>query len=151
MTEFKSIFKFLATKMPSAVANVNGKAGLFGRVEFFQMKKGVIVVCEFSNLPQTETNIFAFHIHENGNCDDNFSQTGGHFNPTDMPHPKHVGDLPPLFAFEGEAFAAFFDGNFDISDIIGKSIVVHENLDDFTSQPSGNSGEKIACGVIKRF
>ena len=59
------------------------------------------------------------------------------------------GDLPPLLGNNGYAWTAFFDKRFTIDEIIGKSIIIHNMRDDFTSQPSGDSGTKIGCGVIK--
>ena len=74
----------------------------------------------------------------------------GHFNPGGMSHPFHAGDLPPLLSNQGYAWTAFFDRRFTIEEIIGKSVVIHAHADDFTTQPSGNSGNPIACGEIRR-
>ena len=72
-----------------------------------------------------------------------------HYNPKDCPHPYHAGDMPPLFGNNGEAFMAFMTDRFTVEEIIGKTVIIHSNPDDFTTQPGGNSGEKIACGKIK--
>lgn len=95
-----------------------------------------------------------FHIHENGVCmigdpNDPFMSAGGHWNPTDQPHGNHAGDFPVLFSMNGTADMDFFTDKFKVSDVIGKSVVIHQNPDDYRSQPSGNSGKKLACGVIK--
>jgi Cu-Zn family superoxide dismutase len=58
--------------------------------------------------------------------------------------------MPPLFAGTGRAFLAFFTDRFTVDEIIGRTVVVHAKPDDFTTQPSGNSGSKIACGQIRR-
>ena len=63
-------------------------------------------------------------------------------------HPYHAGDLPPLFSANGLGFSAFLTNRFVAEEIKGKTIIIHSNPDDFTTQPSGNSGIKIACGVI---
>ena len=63
-------------------------------------------------------------------------------------HPYHAGDMPPLFAVGSRAFLAFFTDRFTASEIFGKTVIVHDGRDDFTTQPSGNAGKKIACGVI---
>lgn len=74
----------------------------------------------------------------------------GHFNPGGMPHPFHAGDFPPLLSNQGYAWTAFFDRRFTLEEIIGKTVVIHAHADNFTSQPSGNSGNAIACGEIRR-
>ncbi|MCX7614928.1 MAG: superoxide dismutase family protein, partial [Clostridiales bacterium] len=65
-------------------------------------------------------------------------------------HPGHAGDLPPLFGNYGHAFMAVFTGRVSVSEIIGRTVIIHASPDDFTTQPSGNSGKKIACGQIYR-
>ncbi len=74
----------------------------------------------------------------------------GHFNPGGMSHPFHAGDFPPLLSNQGYAWTAFFDRRFTIDEIIGKTVVIHSRPDDFSSQPSGNSGNPLACGEIRR-
>lgn len=115
---------------------------------------GVWVEVEVSGLPykasRNRSNFYGLHIHEFGNCSLPFDQTGDHYNPENMPHPNHAGDLPPLLGNDGYAFSLVFTNRFHIRDVIGKSIVIHSQRDDFTSQPSGDAGEKIGCGVIRR-
>ena len=150
----KKIFHFLLNHNPHAIAKVRGGENnmeLSGLVEFYKLPNGVMVVADIDNLPKSQTNIFAFHIHEGSSCDDNFNKTGGHLNPDNSPHPRHMGDLPPLFSSDGNAWQAFFTNKFNIYDIVGKTVVIHDGYDDFTSQPAGNSGQKIACGEIKKF
>lgn len=137
---------------PEATAQVAGGSqtpDLFGSVKFYQMRNNVLVVADIFGLPESETGIFALHIHQGGSCGGvGFSDTGSHFNPTDAPHPRHAGDLPPLFSCGGKAFLAVLTDRFRIEDIIGRTVVIHLRPDDFTTQPSGNAGDKIACGVI---
>ena len=78
-----------------------------------------------------------------------FANTMGRYNPDMCMHPYHAGDMPPLFANNGHAFMMFLTDRFTINEIIGKTIILHSEPDDFHSQPSGNSGNKIACGVIE--
>ncbi|MBO5065716.1 MAG: superoxide dismutase family protein [Clostridia bacterium] len=111
------------------------------------------IVCLPTNKDLCESPVFAFHIHEGKACgslcgDEPFKDAGAHFNPCDCPHPYHKGDLPPLFGANGKAFSMFLTDRFKVADTIGKTVVIHKNSDDFTTQPSGNSGERIACGVI---
>ncbi len=119
--------------------------GLHGTVSFSRMKKGVLITAEIFGLPYSAEgfDIYAFHIHD-GVC----GGEGGHYNPGKMLHPYHAGDLPPLFGNSGYAYMSVFTERLSMEELAGKSIVIHRNPDDFTTQPSGNAGEKIACGNI---
>lgn len=152
-------FTDILSYVPSAVAFVRGDSlhqEINGKVRFYQTPKGVIVVAEISGLPVPEqkcgNDIFAFHIHSGGSCtgndEDAFADVGTHYNPTDCPHPYHAGDMPPLFSANGTAFLAFLTDRFDVNKIIGKTVILHDSPDDFSTQPSGNAGKKIACGEI---
>ena len=68
----------------------------------------------------------------------------------DQVHPKHAGDLPPLMGCQGNAYLAVKTDRFIVHDIIGKTVVIHSDPDDFHTQPAGNAGKKIACGVIRK-
>lgn len=85
-----------------------------------------------------------------GNSTDEFADAKGHYNPENCPHPYHAGDLPPLLENNGYSYMSVFLNKFKVKDIIGKVIIIHDMPDDFTTQPSGNSGTKIACGEIKK-
>lgn len=133
-----------------AVAYVCGGRGLSGEVRFFQEPGSVLVEAEISGLPQnSKTGFFALHIHEGDNCGgEAFAGTGGHYNPRKELHPLHPGDLPPLLLSCGGAYLAVRTDRFCVKDIIGRTVVIHDGADDFRSQPAGNAGTKIACGVI---
>ncbi len=95
-----------------------------------------------------------FHIHENGNCEigdpeNPFLAAGGHWNPYNQPHGNHAGDFPVLFSNQGRAKMTFFTDKFKPYEVIGKSIIIHENPDDYRTQPAGNAGKRLACGLIK--
>ena len=103
-----------------------------------------------------------FHIHEKGDCSaaDGMS-AGGHFNPTGKPHgdpnvpDHHAGDMPMLQAdASGNAMLSAELGVITVgsgaTDIVGKSVIVHKDADDFKTQPTGNSGARVACGVINK-
>ncbi len=128
-----------------------------GTVYFRETKNGVLITAKINNLPQAKDKckgrFFGFHIHEGNSCtgneNDEFANTKSHLNPTNCPHPYHIGDLPPLIENNGYAYMSVLINKFKIKDIIGKTIVIHDMPDDFTTQPSGNSGTKIACGIIK--
>ncbi len=149
-------------KRPQAFSIIKGNEanlGIAGIVKFYQSVPGVVVASEISGLPNDTSlctsPIFAFHIHEGESCtgtlDDPFFNTGMHYNPSSCPHPYHAGDMIPLFSANGYASCAFLSNRFTIDEIIGKTVVIHSRPDDFTTQPSGNAGEKIACGVIMRY
>lgn len=146
----------LENNSPQATAWVRGGASapnLSGLVKFYDAPYGgVLIEAEIFGLPNKNvpdsTTFYAMHIHQEGDCSDNFTKTGDHYNPTMQPHPNHEGDLLPLFGNSGYAWGAFFDRRFRLQDIIGRSVVIHAKPDDFTTQPSGDSGAKIACGVI---
>ena len=148
----------LLTHRPQATAKIRGSAAyptINGMTRFYQTARGVLVVTEMMGLPQgngCNSPIFGFHIHEGGACagnaNDPFAATRTHFNPRSCPHPYHAGDLPPLFGSNGIAFSAVLTDRFTVNDVLGKTVVLHDSPDDFTTQPAGNSGTKIACGVI---
>ncbi len=127
-----------------------------GRVTFTQTGAKVVVDAEVMGLTP---GLHGFHVHEKGDCSAaDASSAGGHFNPTNQPHGEpngakhHVGDLPMLYAdadgrakLHVELDELALQGEFGI---VGKSVIVHQKGDDFTTQPSGNSGARVACGVI---
>lgn len=142
---------------PDAAAWIKGNTQnpkLSGMVKFYHTTYGgVLVEAQIFGLPNIETpgssNFYAMHIHESGDCSDDFAHTGMHYNPKNASHPDHAGDMPPLLGNQGYAFSVFYDKRFTIPEIIGKAVIIHEKPDDFTSQPAGNAGQKIGCGEIK--
>lgn len=145
----------IPTTQPAAIAKVRGSGeapNLTGTVRFYPMWDGVLVVARFRGLPGSGTGIFGFHIHQGGSCTGSgFADTGAHFDMGGTLHPDHTGDMPPLFrCCGGQAYLAFVTSRFSVRDIIGRTVVVHSGSDDFRSQPSGDAGSKIGCGVIRR-
>ena len=138
--------------VPAAVAWIRGDAAhpcLHGKVEFVPQRGGTMVIANICGMPDSEAGFFGFHIHAHGNCSGkDLSNTGGHYDRCGREHPRHSGDLPPLLACGGKAFLAVVTGRFSVRDVIGRSVVIHSQPDDFKTQPSGNAGSKIACGVI---
>ena len=146
--------------IPQAIAHISGSPDypqITGTVRLYQSKSGVIVYADIRNLPDTETpcqkKIFGFHIHSGTACTgdkmDPFAAAMSHDNPDKCMHPYHAGDLPPLFGNHGIAVSVFLTDRFSVSEIIGKAMIIHDSPDDFITQPSGNSGTKIACGIIR--
>jgi Cu-Zn family superoxide dismutase len=130
-----------------------------GTLSFVSSAEGVRITGRIAGLEPGSTH--GFHIHENGNCSaPDASSAGGHFNPIQQPHghpaegPRHAGDLPNQQAnAEGVATVDVLAHDVELgtganTDIVGRAIVVHAKPDDYTSQPSGDSGARIACGVI---
>lgn len=143
---------------PAATAWIQGGSSnpdLSGSVRFYQTPYGgILAETQIFNMPnirtQRSSDFYGIHIHENGDCSNHFNNTGNHYNPSHAEHPQHSGDMPPLLANQGYAYSVFYDKRFTLEEIIGKSVVIHSMRDDFTSQPSGDSGTKIGCGVIRR-
>ncbi len=141
-------------KKPQAYAEMKGSnayKSISGIVKFYQTANGVLVYAAVTGLPNGNS-FHGFHIHEgescSGNKDDPFADAKSHYNPQKANHPDHAGDLPPLINNNGFALSIFITDRFSVESIIGKTIIIHEKADDFTTQPSGNSGKKIACGKI---
>ncbi len=135
---------------------------LTGNIFFHSVQGGTEVYVEVWGLPlyQPATNgnapisPFGFHIHEYGVCQiedpmNPYESAGSHYNPNKQPHGNHAGDFPVLFSNNGYARMSFFTNKFKHKDIINISIIIHQNPDDYRSQPSGDSGKRIGCGVIK--
>ncbi|MGM9681413.1 MAG: superoxide dismutase family protein [Eubacteriales bacterium] len=146
---------YVSKDRQTATAMIAGSSAypdLYGTVRFRQMNRGVLVTAEIFNLPNND-GFFGFHIHEGNRCTDSpgnpFESAGGHYNPQGREHPYHAGDLPPLLSADGYAYLSVLTDRFTVKDIIGRTVVVHLDRDDFTTQPSGSSGERIGCGVIK--
>lgn len=141
------------------IINKDGKKS--GEAALTQLKKGVLVQIHVTGL---QPGTHGFHIHTVGKCDTpKFESSGAHFNPTDMKHgynnPSgyHAGDLTNLVANkngvgEGEFFLdtvtlekgqpnSLFDED-------GSALVIHNETDDYSTDPAGNSGDRVGCGVI---
>ncbi len=146
-----------ATSATATLAPASGSS-VTGTVTFAQQGETVLVTADVSGL---KPGAHGFHVHEKGDCSaPDATSAGGHFNPTSQPHgnPKddahHKGDLPALVAdANGNAKLKFEFGPATLSpgqlDLMGRAVVVHADPDDYKSQPAGNSGARIACGVIK--
>ena len=138
------------TKAEAVIHSAEDYAAVTGKVKFYQKGSCVLVVADIHCLPKNDTGFFGFHIHEGISCaGEYFADSKGHYNPKSNPHPRHAGDLPPLMLCGTTAHLEVLTDRFRVCDIIGRTVIIHSSPDDFTTQPSGNSGTKIACGVIK--
>ena len=152
-------------RFTSAVAQIRGgelAPDLAGRVCFFAVPGGTWIEAEVYGLPsytpagpdEQPIGPHGFHIHEGGSCaqgdmPEPFAAAGGHWNPDNQPHGNHAGDLPVLFSNHGSAIMHFFTDRFTVSQVVGKTVVIHQNPDDYRTQPAGNSGKRLGCGVIR--
>ena len=154
----------LATQhaLQRAVVNVAPASGslVSGRLEITAMADGVHLRGELGGLGRGGTH--AIHVHERGDCSAaDATSAGGHFNPGGAPHGRagagqhHAGDMDNLVA--NERGVARVDvhlrgvtlGGGAPNDILGRAVIVHAGPDDYTSQPAGNAGARVGCGVIK--
>ncbi len=129
-----------------------------GRIEFIQEGDHVLVRGTLTGL-QPENAAHGFHVHEKGDCSSGDGMSaGGHFNPLGKPHAhgtseRHAGDLPAIrAAADGTARYLVEVDVITVSagptSVLGKALIVHRDPDDYKTQPTGNSGARIACGVI---
>ena len=144
---------------PKAVAKLEPTRGnsTAGTVIFVQQGDMVQVTVQVTGLKPGQEH--GFHLHEKGDCSSgDGTSTGGHFNPTNKPHgpqdaEHHAGDLPALKSdASGNAMLSFTLHGVTIgagpTDIVGRGLIVHASPDDYKTQPTGNSGARIACGVV---
>tara|TARA_R110000823_G_scaffold229910_1_gene356795 strand:- start:1731 stop:2297 length:567 start_codon:yes stop_codon:yes gene_type:complete len=143
----------------TALISAKSNSAVKGTVTFTEKEGKVFMKANFTGLTPGE---HAIHIHENGDCSaDDGSSAGGHWNPTKEDHGAwehkafHKGDIGNLVADENGIATITKETDLwciscedENKNIVGKSIVVHKDLDDMKSQPSGNAGNRIGCGEI---
>lgn len=144
-------------KAASTTLAPTAKSKVTGTISFKEVEGGVEVTANVENLKPGD---HAYHVHEKGDCSaPDASSAGGHFNPGGHPHGapdsehRHEGDFGNLTAGkDGKATKTFVMKGITLDDsptsIVGKGFIVHEKADDFKTQPTGNAGGRVACGVI---
>ncbi len=127
-------------------------SGVSGTVTFTAQEGGVRVQATLTGLPQGK---HGFHIHQYGDCTaTDGTSAGGHFNPTDHPHSgsdstdRHMGDLGNIESDGATASLDYLDTKIEMALILGRGVIVHAAEDDLISQPTGNAGGRLGCGVI---
>lgn len=138
----------------------NSEAKEVGTAKLRQTPQGVLIHLQLSHLP---AGTHAFHIHEAGKCElPDFTSAGGHFNPSGKKHGilveagKHAGDLPNIYVPESGALTIevlapqvnMKEGDTQLFDKDGAAFVIHSGMDDYSTDPAGAAGGRIACGVI---
>ena len=146
--------------MQSVIKTVDTKNSEIGQVYLRPVDGGVQVYGKLMNLAPGRT--VALHVHETGSCADMGNAAGGHFNPDKKPHSHpddtngHAGDLPNLTAdangvatinYVNKKISAADAGKYSVNRL---AFIVHSGADDYKSQPAGNAGDRVACGIIEK-
>jgi Cu-Zn family superoxide dismutase len=140
-----------------AIVNPIDDSKVKGKITFTQVPGGVKIVADVDGLKPGD---HGFHVHEHGDCGgEHGNSAGGHFNPTNKKHggpdsaERHVGDFGNITADEkGHGHYERVDRVISLNgaqSIVGRSIIIHADKDDLTTQPTGNSGARVACGKIE--
>ena len=146
---------------PMAMATLSSTSGSTaqGTVHFEETAADTVeVTADITGL--APNSVHGFHLHDKGDCGDNGNAAGGHFNPTAMPHgapdaaSHHAGDFGNVTADDkGEVHIHLSSHMITVSagpsSVVGHAVILHGNPDDLTTQPSGNAGPRIACGVVE--
>lgn len=149
-----------ARRGPMAMATISPTSGstVGGTVHFQEMADGSVEVrVDLTGVPP---GTHGFHVHENGQCGNDGSAAGSHFNPLSMPHgapsdaSHHAGDFGNVTADANrEVHTTITTRSIRVSpgttSVLGRALILHARADDLTSQPSGDAGDPIACGVIQ--
>ena len=153
-----SVLPTVPAKQANAMISASNDSGLTGMAVFTQNGDQITLTAEIQG---ASPGLHAIHIHAYGDCSaPDGTSAGGHWNPTDVAHGKwgegefHLGDIGNITVGEdGTGRITLTTDLWEIGtgshiDVVGRSIIVHADADDFVSQPSGNAGARIGCGVI---
>lgn len=143
-----------------ATLNSTAKNETMGTAKFYRLADGQIKMDLEINFLEMADSTVAVHFHEHGDCGNMGENTHGHWNPTNEAHGEwgsvnyHSGDIGNIkLDNKGHATLSLTTDRWntitgDVKNIIGRGIIVHGGTDDYTTQPTGNSGPRIGCGVI---
>jgi Cu-Zn family superoxide dismutase len=150
-------------EMATASASLVGPDGAeLGTATFTDTPAGVLIEAELTGLPPGE---HGFHLHETGACEAPFESAGGHYNPSNAEHGfnvtggPHAGDMPNIHVPDSgsltievlNTYVTLQDGAAStLFDEDGTALMIHSGADDYESQPSGEAGDRIACGVVEK-
>lgn len=151
----------LSAQAQTAKASLKDASGKdVGEVQLLQTPHGVLIKLAVKGLPPGQ---HAFHVHAVGKCEPPFTSAGGHFNPAGKKHGmeaaegSHAGDMPNLFIpASGELTVEIANPMISlvkgqpntVFDADGSAVIIHAGADDYKTDPTGNAGDRIACGVI---
>ncbi|WP_227429109.1 superoxide dismutase family protein [Psychrobacter sp. I-STPA6b] len=147
-------------ELQATIQSVDGNQANIGQMHLSQVAEGVRVYGQINNLQPNTT--YAIHIHETGSCDDAGHTAGGHFNPDNNPHGhpddpnSHAGDLPNITAdANGTATMDYIKKGLTVDmnskySVYNRAFILHAHADDYTTQPTGGSGARIACGIVEK-
>jgi Cu-Zn family superoxide dismutase len=145
------------------ITNTNGQQ--VGEATLTETPNGVLIRLVLPpNPPGVSSGTHALHVHEVGKCEPPFKSAGGHFNPLGKKHgylnqgAGHAGDLPNIHVPEKSAMTMEFmapqlsltRGKNALLDADGSTLIIHAGRDDYRSDPAGESGDRIACGIVEK-
>lgn len=146
-------------KRATAMLEARSGSSVAGTGTFSESSGRVTLVLALQNAPP---GVSAVHLHEKGDCSaPDASSAGPHWSPSEQPHghptaaAHHLGDVGNLeVGADGTGILTFSAEDWELgtgsaNDVLGRALIVHQKQDDFTSQPAGNAGGRIACGVVK--
>jgi len=153
-------FAYIENERPALIADIRGGAaypGIRGLIHMYWLPDAILLQSEFEGL--SPSRVFGFHVHSGIICGtedgaEPFAEAGSHFDNCGEglwcgQHPYHAGDLPPVFSdSSGYAAGQVYIDKATVAEYSGKPVVLHMMPDDFSSQPAGNSGMRIACGIL---
>jgi superoxide dismutase, Cu-Zn family len=161
-----SLFSCSSTRTPSAkqakgVIAATGTASPGNGTITFQQQEGKVLMNVSISFPSKAGQTVAVHLHEHGDCGNSGNDAHGHWNPTNEPHgrwgsgPHHLGDIGNITLNQsGNGALQIITEKWSIgtgasNDIVGRAVIVHSGADDYVTQPTGNAGSRIGCGVIE--
>lgn len=160
-----ALFSFFACKKEKfsyaeAVISATGENVVEGVLKFHELKEKKVKMELEVTVPSRANQSVAVHLHEHGDCGNGGTNAHGHWNPTGKAHGKwgegqfHAGDIGNISLDEnGNGKLTIVTdlwsiGGGELTNIVGRGVIVHGGVDDYTTQPAGNSGPRIGCGIV---